>query len=69
MAGDEPRNDEDAKSNVANGGVTHVLEQFCSLWKLAEPIFVSSSTSCMLTGNMMSTKSMMHMMHSPTRIW
>ena len=69
MAGDEPGNDEDAKSNVANGGVAHVLEQFCSLSKLAELISVSSPTRRMLTGNMISTKSMMHMMHSPTRIW
>jgi hypothetical protein len=66
VSSDEPGNHEDTESNVASGGVAQIFKQFCGL--LLSGLVVLPSVQG-LTGNIMSTRSMVHIMTSPTRIW
>jgi hypothetical protein len=67
VAGNDPGEDEETERVVAGVGVAHVLEEFGSLRVSVRAC--SFGEIRLLTGKMMSTKSMMVKMTMPTRMW
>jgi hypothetical protein len=69
VSSDEPSNHEDAEGNVTSGAVAEIFEQFCGLLVSALVVYGRPQLDERLTGSIMSTKSMVHIMTSPTRMW